>query len=446
MSGATAIKPKERDAIAQSLRAGVVPRLGLHHIQVGRSRELAAVLSDLDRIAEGGASIRFVIGAYGSGKTFFMSLVRSVALQKKLVTAHADLSPDRRLHASSGQARSLYAELMRNLATRSKPEGGAMTSVIERFVTSAMTIAKERDITVEAVIQERLAHLNEWVGGYDFAQVVAAYWRGYDSGDDVLKTNAVRWFRGEFTTKTEAKQALGVRTIVDDANVYDQLKLIAQLVRLAGYGGVLIGLDELVNLYKLSNAQARASNYEQILRILNDTLQGTASGLGFLLGGTPEFLSDRRRGLYSYPALQTRLSENSFAVDGLVDLSGPILKLENLTPEDLFILLTKIRHVFAQGEPKHYLLQDEDIQAFMAHCSQRIGEAYFRTPRNTITAFVNLLAVLEQNPGTQLNSIIAKTEISWDPESGIPPRGQGAVMTPRAVVMGEDNDLASFQL
>jgi hypothetical protein len=336
---------------------------------------------------------------------------------------------------------------MRNLATRAKPDGGAMTSVVERFVTSAMTVAKEREVPVEAIIQERLAYLNEWVGGYDFAQVVAAYWRGYDSGDDVLKNNAVRWFRGEFATKTEAKQTLGVRTIVDDTNVYDQLKLMAQFVRLAGYSGLLVGLDELVNLYKLSNAQARASNYEQILCILNDTLQGTASGLGFLLGGTPEFLSDRRRGLHSYPALQTRLGENSFAVDGLVDLSGPVLKLENLTPEDLFILLTKIRHVIAQGEPKNYLLQDRDIQAFMAHCSQRIGEAYFRTPRNTITAFVNLLAVLEQNPGTQLNSLIAKTEIVWDPESGFPQQGQSAFTTAQSpVAMSEENDLASFQL
>jgi hypothetical protein len=406
-----AIKAKERDAVIQSLRAGVVPRMGLPLIQVGRVRELEAVIQDIKRIAEGGSAIRFVIGEYGSGKTFFLSLTRSIALQEKLVTAHADLTPDRRLHATGGQARSLYTELMRNLSTRTKPEGGALASVVERFVTSAISEGRDRSISPEAVIRERLAHLSEMVGGYDFAEVIAAYWRGHDATDEALKASAVRWLRGEFSSKLEARQALGVRTIVDDSNVYDQLKLMAQLVRLSGYGGLLICWDELVNLFKLSNVQARKSNYEQILRILNDVLQGTAVGLGVLLGGTPEFLTDTRRGLYSYPALQSRLTVNAFAVNGLVDYSGPVLQLTNLSPEDLYVLLGNIRHVYAAGEVKQYLIADEGIQQFMAHCSKRIGDAYFRTPRNTITAFVNLLAVLDQNPQAKVSDLIAQTDI-----------------------------------
>ncbi|MCG9892050.1 MAG: ATP-binding protein [Thermosynechococcaceae cyanobacterium MS004] len=409
------VKAKEREAIIQPLRAGVVPRKGLHLIQVGRAGELAALIQDVQRIHEGGAAIRFVIGEYGSGKTFFLSLVRSIALQEKLVTAHADLTPDRRLHATGGQARSLYTELMRNLSTRAKPDGGALASVVERFVTSAITEGRDRSLSPEAIIRERLAHLSEMVGGYDFAEVIAAYWRGHDTSDEALKTSAVRWLRGEFSSKLEARQALGVRTIVDDTNVYDQLKLLAQLVRLAGYGGLLICFDELVNLYKLSNTQARKSNYEQILRILNDILQGTAVGLGILLGGTPEFLTDTRRGLYSYPALQSRLTLNTFAVNGLVDYSGPVLRLTNLSPEDLYVLLCNIRHVYSSGEPARYLMQDAGIQQFMAHCSQRIGDAYFRTPRNTITAFVNLLAVLDQNPQVQLSDLITQIQIQREP-------------------------------
>ncbi len=405
------IKVKERDAVIQSLRAGVVPRTGLPLIQVGRVREIEALIQDIKRIGEGGSAIRFVIGEYGSGKTFFLSLVRSIALQEKLVTVHADLTPDRRLHATGGQARSLYTELMRNLSTRTKPEGGALASVVERFVTSAISEGRDRSLSPEAVIRERLAHLSEMVGGYDFAEVIAAYWRGHDASDETLKASAIRWLRGEFSSKIEARQALGVRTIVDDENVYDQLKLMAQLVRLSGYSGLLICWDELVNLFKLSNAQARKSNYEQILRILNDVLQGTAAGMGVLLGGTPEFLTDTRRGLYSYPALQSRLAMNTFAVNGLVDYSGPVLQLTNLSPEDLYVLLGKIRHVYATGEAKQYLIPDEGIQQFMAHCSGRIGNAYFRTPRNTITAFVNLLAVLDQNPQAKVSDLIAQTDI-----------------------------------
>lgn len=430
------IRPKERDAVVQSLRAGVVPRMGQHLIQVGRIREIETLVSDMVRIADGGSSFRLVIGEYGAGKTFFLNLVRSIAMEKKLVVASADLNPDRRLHASGGQARSLYAELMRNLATRTKPEGGALGGIVEKFIATAKSEAKEVGRSTEDVIRQKLEHLTELVNGYDFADVIAAYYRGFEDGNEQLKSDAVRWLRGEFTTKTDAKAALGVRTYVDDAAVYDQLKLMARFVRLAGFSGLLISLDELVNLYKLANAQARNSNYEQILRILNDSLQGTAVGLGFTLGGTPEFLLDTRRGLYSYPALQSRLAQNTFASSELVDFSGPTVRLSSLTPEDFYVLLQKLRHVYAGGDATKYLLPDQGIASFMEHCSKRIGETYFRTPRTTITSFINLLAVLEQNPGTEWQTLLGGLEVAVD-------TGATGDM---AVEVEEGDELASFKL
>jgi len=453
----TTIKGRDRDAILQSLRAGVVPRRGQQHIQVGRKRELAVLMEDVDRIADGGSAIRFVIGAFGSGKTFFLNLVCSVGLERKLVVVHADLSPDRRLHSTSGQARSLFAELMQSMSTRSKPEGGSLPGVIERFATSAVKEAKERSLEPVAVIHERMVSLSEMVGGYDFSHVVECYWRGHDTGDEQLKSNAVRWLRGEFSTKTDARKALGVRTIVDDTNVYDHLKLVARFVRLAGYGGLLVCLDELVNLYKMAHGHARNTNYEQILRILNDVLQGSAEGVGFLFGGTPEFLTDTRRGLYSYPALQSRLAENTFATDGRVDHSGPVLRLSNLTPEDMYVLLINLRRVYASGEETRYSLPDEALQAFMKHCSERIGDAYFRTPRNTIKEFVSLLAVLDQNRGTDWTDLIARIEVvpetnpdveplPEDAEEGDRPPAAGAPATSGAREASDDDNLASFRL
>lgn len=428
------IRPKDRDALVQSLRAGVVPRTGQHLVQVGRVKELEALMRDVERIADSGSGFRVVIGEYGSGKTFFLNLVRAIALEKKLVTMHADLNPDRRLHASSGQARSLYAELTKSMATRTKPEGGALAGVVEKFVAQAKADAKAGGVTTEDVIRQRLGQLAEMVNGYDFAEVIAAYCRGFEEGNEQLKTDAIRWLRGEFSTKTDARAALGVRTIVDDASVYDQLKLLARFVRLAGYSGLMVCLDELVNLYKLANTQARNSNYEQILRILNDSLQGSAEGLGFVLGGTPEFLLDTRRGLYSYAALQSRLAENTFARAGMVDYSGPVMRLASLTPEDFYVLLHKLRHVYASGDAARYLLPDEAIPAFMEHCASRLGEAYFRTPRTTITAFINLLAVLEQNPEVDWRELIGSTEIASD-------NGGAADLS-----VEDDDELASFQL
>lgn len=430
----TPIRPKDRDAVIQSIRAGVVPRTGQHLIQVGRTREIETLVSDIERIADAGSGFRVVVGEYGAGKTFFLNLVRAVALEKKLVVANADLNPDRRLHASGGQARSLYAELMRNLSTRTKPEGGALAGIVEKFIATSKTEAKAAGVATENILRQKLEQLTELVNGYDFADVIAAYCKGFEEDNEQLKSDAIRWLRGEFSTKTEARQALGVRSIVDDATVYDQLKLMARFVRLSGFAGLLISLDELVNLYKLANTQARNANYEQILRILNDSLQGTAVGLGFVLGGTPEFLMDTRRGLYSYPALQSRLAQNTFASGGLVDYSGPVVRLSSLTPEDFYVLLQKVRHVYALGDESKYLLPDHGIESFMQHCSNRIGDAYFRTPRTTITHFVNLLAVLEQNPEAQWSSLVGGLEIAADTSGSAD------------LAVDEDEDLASFKL
>lgn len=409
-----AIRAKDRDSMIQSLRAGVVPRLGQHLIQVGRAREIVTLVEDMERLTDGSSTFRVVVGEYGAGKTFFLNLVRAVAMEKKLVVATADLNPDRRLHASGGQARSLYTELVRNFSTRTKPDGGALTGIVEKFISTAQTIAKASGITTDAAIRQKLEQLSELVNGYDFADVIAAYYKGHQDGNDQLKADAIRWLRGEFSTKTQAREALGVRTIVEDATMYDQLKLLARFVRLSGFGGLLINLDEMVNLYKMSHTQARNANYEQILRILNDSLQGTSEGLGFILGGTPEFLTDQRRGLYSYPALQSRLAQNAFATDSLIDLTGPVISLVSLEPEDFFVLLQKIRHVFASGDPSAYLVPDDGIVAFMEHCANNIGETYFRTPRTTIVAFINFLAVLEQNKDAQWDSLLPNVKVVRD--------------------------------
>jgi len=415
------LRPRERDSIIQSLRAGVTPRKGIQHIQVGRIHEVEALLRDIERIADGGSAFRLIIGAFGSGKSFFLQLIRSIALEKGLVTVHADLSPDRRIYATGGQARKLYAELMRNLSTRTKPDGNAVVSVVERFITESRKKAANSGVDVEKVIETRLSTLTELVGGYDFAKVIAAYWRGYEQDNAQLKSDAIRWLRGEFSTKTDARKALDVRAIVDDAGFYDYLKLMSLFVRQAGYKGLLVNLDELVNLYKLSSQRARISNYEQILRILNDCLQGSAEYLGFFLGGTPEFLFDTRKGLYCYEALQSRLAENRFARQvGVRDYTSPTLHLDNLAPEELYILLQNLRHVYALGDESNYLVPDEALKAFLIHCSKQIGDAYFRTPRNTIKAFVDFLATLDQSDNLSWDNLVAEVKVSEEYDTDMP--------------------------
>lgn len=429
------IKRRERNVIIKALRAGVVPRLGLQHLRVGRAEEIKAIIHDLDQIQEGEATIRFVVGAYGSGKTFLLNLSRLIAHKKRLVVMSADLAPNRRLHGAAGQARSLYAELARNASTHTSPNGGAMAAIVERFANKAVQKAKADNIPPHDVMRARIAHLEELKGGYDFVTVITRYQQGFEEDNDELKNAALRWLRAEYTTKMEARKDLGVRTIIDDASVYDHLKLMALFVRAAGYKGLLVSLDEMVTLYKLAHAQARKANYEQLLRILNDVLQGNSEHIGFLLGGTPEFISDERRGLYGYEPLRMRLAKNVFANNGLIDASGPVIRLANLSQEDMYVLLRKIRQIVQGEEPT---LPDKALRAFMAHCSKRIGNAYFQTPRNSVKAFVDLLAVLEQNPKADWKKLLGAVNIAPDTGDDMSDLSDDESK--------KDDDLASFKL
>lgn len=381
----------------------MVPAVGLHHIQVGRLNEVDALLKDLDLVEEGGASVRFIVGRFGSGKTFFLNLIRNVAQKKRFVVAQADITTDRRFHGSGGQARSLYSELMGNLSTRSRPEGNALQNVVERWVGEVDHEVRSQggggEEDVKREFEERLRPLQDLVSGFDFVNVLTKYYEGYLAERDELQSNAMRWLRAEYTTKTEARQDLGVRSVINDAGFYDYLKLFAGFVRIAGYAGLLVNIDELVVLsHRLSNTAARNRNYEAVLRIINDCLQGRAEGLAFVFAGTDECLEDPRRGLYSYEALATRLAPNRYATEGQQDYASPVVKLQNLSPEDCYVLLMNIRRVHGGEEAAEQLIPDEGVVAYLQGCSERLGAAYFQTPRDTVKDFVNLLNMLQQDP------------------------------------------------
>lgn len=439
------IKPKERDTIIQSLKTGVVPRLGLQHIQVGRSEELKSFVNDIATISEGGTSFRFVIGEYGSGKTFFLSLVRSIALQKGLVTMNADLSPTKRLHGTDGHARVLLSELISSISTRTKQDGNALPNILEKFISKARTEAENSHREVATIIYEQLIDLNEYPGGYTFAQVVNKYWTAYESGDDALKDCVLRWLKAEYTTKTDCLRDLGVREFINEASFFNTLKLYSILVQKAGYGGLMICLDEMVNLYKISNSVSRKANYEEILNILNNTLQGTLSHIGFIMSGTPEFLTDGNRGLYSYEALKSRLAENSFSKSlGLTDYNSTVLRLANLTKEELYLLLMNLRNVFAGGDTSKYLVPNDALLAYLNHCANKIGDSYYRTPRNTIKGFLDLLSMLEQYPSLKWSDMIEQIEVVQDVE----PTQVGGIIAQQCATQNKSDDdaFASFKL
>lgn len=403
-------------ALLNSLGSGVVPRVGLASIAVGRVAEVTALVSDVENIGEGGAVFRIIVGKYGAGKSFLLQLIRNRAMEQNVVVADADLTPERRLAGSSGEGLATYRELVRNLATRTRPDGGALPVILEKWISGIQaqvqtaTAMRPTDLGFTPEVESRIfavaSTMEGLVHGFDFATVLASYWRGFRDDDDALKDAAVRWLRGEFATKTDARAALGVRTIIDDDSWYDYLKLFAKFVAEIGYKGLLVLIDEAANLYKISHSVARLANYEKLLAMFNDTMQGRAEHLGIVMGGTPQFLEDTRRGLYSYEALRSRLAESRFVRNGLLDTTGPTLRLQQLTHEEIFLLLRKLRDIHAGHYDYETILGLEDIQQFMQEVVNRLGAAEMLTPREVMRDFVAILNLLHQNPGVTFSQII----------------------------------------
>lgn len=385
--------------ILNSLKGGVVPRIGLPYITVGREVEIRALLTDLDLISEGGASFRFLVGRYGAGKSFLLQTIRTHAMGEGFVVADADLSPERRLQGGQGQGLATYRELIRNLSTKTRPEGGALGLILDRWVASAPA-------GDEASARASIAHLEELVHGFDFARMLMTYRAASIEGDDERASCALRWLRGEYRTKTEARADLGTSTIVDDDSWYDYIKLFAAFLTGAGYRGLLVLIDELVNLYKIPNAITRQYNYEKILTMYNDTLQGKARHLGIIMGGTPTSIEDRRRGVFSYEALRSRLTQGRFAREDMRDMLAPIIRLHPLTHEELLVLIEKLGQIHAGYFGYTSTVTEEDLAAFLQIEFGRVGADTHLTPREVIRDFIELLDIACQNPDLDISKLL----------------------------------------
>lgn len=408
--------------VLNSLKGGVVPRIGLPYITVGRKAEIEALLHDVDVIQEGGASFRFIVGRYGSGKSFLLQTIRNYVMDKKFVVVDGDLSPERRLQGSKGQGLATYRELIQNLSTKTRPEGGALTLILDRWINSVQTqvvsegIASD-DPKFEAAVDQKIygviSSLNELVHGFDFAKLLNMYYHAYMSGDDETKAKVVKWFRGEYSHKTEAKKDLGVDIIISDSDWYEYLKLFATFFRQAGYAGLMIMIDELVNIYKIPNAISRQYNYEKILTMYNDTLQGKAKYLGIIMCGTPQAVEDRRRGVYSYEALRSRLASGKFAQEGARDMYAPVIRLEPLTAEEMLVLTEKLADMHANLYGYKRTITDNDLAQFIKIEYARVGADTSITPREIIRDFIELLDIVWQNPDKKITDLLNSDQFSY---------------------------------
>lgn len=417
-------------AVLHSLKGGVVPRIGLPYITVGRKNEIQALLHDVDIISEGGASFRFIVGRYGAGKSFLLQAIRNYVMDRGFIVADADLSPERRLQGTRGQGLATYRELIGNLSTKTKPEGGALTLVLERWISAVQSEALQEsglqpcNPALTALVDQKIyavtASVSELVHGFEFATLLSTYYHAYLNSDDETKAKVVRWFRGEYALKREAKEELGVNIIITDDNWYEYLKLFATFFRLAGYSGMMIMIDELVNIYKVPHSITRQYNYEKLLTMYNDTLQGKAKYLGIIMGATPQAIEDKRRGVYSYEALRSRLAEGKFSKPGARDLLAPVIRLDPITAEEMLILCEKLAAMHADLYGYEQKISTDDLAAFIKIEYERIGADVHITPREVIRDFIELLDIVYQNPGMSIIELLNSDSFSYAQSEALP--------------------------
>ena len=408
--------------LINSLKGGVVPRVGLQYVTVGRTQEIDALLRDVEIIADGGASFRFIMGKYGSGKSFLLQTIRNYVMAKNFVVLDADLSPERRLQGTRGQGLATYKELVRNMSTKTKPEGGALSLILDRWISNVqqeVMVESQLGMTdpaltklVEKKISSVIYSLNEMVHGFDFARLLTLYYQAHVSGDDETKAKVLKWFRGEYNTKTEARQELGVNIVITDDDWYEYLKIFAAFLKQAGYAGMLVLIDELVNIYKIPNAITRQYNYEKILTMYNDAMQGKAQHIGFILCGTPQCMEDPRRGVYSYEALRSRLAEGHFSTEHK-DLLSPVIRLLPLTNEEMLILIEKLADIHAGLYEYKQIVTQQDMVDFIEIEFSRIGADTHITPREVIRDFIEVLDIIYQNPGMKVRTLLGSESFTY---------------------------------
>ena len=418
------IKPKEATSIINSLIGGVVPKIGVQHIAVGRSEEINAVVTALEDVKNGHSMVKFWIGDFGSGKSFMLHLLNTVALKQKFVVANADFTPDNRLYSNDGQAVALYTAIMDNVSIQTKPEGGALPTLLEKWIEQVITkTAEDNKISLTEIrneqylgliqtnIQKTINEITD-VGGFDFGLVVMKYYEGFIKNDEQLRRNALKWLKGEYSTKTEARQDLGIREIINDLNYYDMLKNFSKLFVSMGYSGFMVNLDEAINLYKISNSAIREKNYEKILTIYNDCFQGKVANLFFNFAGTKEVLENQRRGLFSYDALKTRLVTNKYETLEIRDFAQPVIRLLPIDHNEIFVLLKNLKAIFDYNYKTDLSISDDDIKQFMEELFNKPGASDFLMPREVIREFLNILNIIRQNPTLDKTKLFGELEIS----------------------------------
>ena len=384
--------------VLHALSGGTVPDNGLPYIAVGRRDEVAALTQDMEQVAEGYSTFRLLEGPYGTGKSFMLKLVKNEALLRGFVVMECELAPERKLCGTKREGLETYRCLMSRMSTRTCPGGNALEEVLDTWLDGCRERAAEEGIEgeqelLDAVLkygQPLKKKLTALPHGFDFYEVFWIYIKSALTGGLDQKDRALRWMRGEYRNRTEAKKALKVNAVIEDGDWFSYLKLWAVLVREIGYTGLYVLLDELTQITRnIVHSTTREHNFERLLSIYNDCYGNEARYMGMILCGIPSSIHDSKRGIFSYEALKSRLSNSSLQGEDLYH--APVIRLSMLTAEEFVTLLERLEAMHALlHEREGYFTEEERIR-FVNHEYHRIAASNHLTPREFIRDFLTIL-------------------------------------------------------
>lgn len=431
----TRINPKEASTIIKSLEAGVVPDIGLGHLLVGRKAEVDELIKILSHIEDGDSDLRFWVGDFGSGKSFMLKTIENLALSKNFVVSTIDLNPSRRFYATDRKAVNLYSTVLENIRTKNLRSGNVIESIIEQWISTIFkNLSDEKGYDLKelmagfyrdeviGIILETLSRFEAVGLSYELGQAISKYYEGFITGDRILKLKAIRWIRGDITTKTEAKKELGINEIINDDNYFEAIKNLAELFREIGYQGFVINFDEAVNLYKLPHSTTRQRNYEKILNIYNECKSNLAKGLFINLAATRKTVFDESRGLASYGALKGRLGTEASMDSDFINTNKTVLGLKVLSDEEIYTLLENLVSIYNIHYKTKIDFTSDQIVTYMEGQLNRPGADEFLTPRAVIKDFIEILDIKRQNPDAEISDLLREkfgklTPVNKDPDN-----------------------------
>lgn len=383
--------------IIDSLRNGTVPAEGTENIAVGIDEELTEIQDQIERTREDKSAFKFIIGDYGSGKTFFSTSVREMAYDKKFVVSSVVISQETPLH----KFEELYRKIMEGMRTSENKKIPAFNFILEEWLLNIedkvieiegldpYEDSKKFQIEMNKRINEELMIVGSIAAS--FANAIRAFYKAKYEGDTVLAQGAVAWLKGD-NVRAELKSKLGVIGTITRENSFEFFRALLQMIKTAGYEGLMIILDEVETVQKLVRKDMRSAAYENLRFFIDESDRNSFPSCFFLYTGTTD-LMESEKGFKSLEPLYQRIKVEREKGDKFKNLRQPVMFLDGLNRDRLYEVACRVRNIHGQvySWMPNDKLTDDFIKRLINDMTLGFGGEINIGPRGFLRTLIDIL-------------------------------------------------------